>query len=201
MRRTLVVLAAVAAMALGGLAYVLATTIGGSAQPATAAASPSTTMPLPRPPGAAKGARPARGIYGLARRVVHAELVVRARGGTFKTLDIDRGTISAVSSRSLTVTRPDGAKVTEATDSTTRFGGRPEGQLQVGGKVLVISSGGKAIAVRSPGARARGAGPKGSTANPPSTTAPPTTAPSTTAPSTTAPPATAPPTTAPPTTS
>lgn len=177
MRRVIITLAAVAAMALGGLAYMLTTAVGGSAQTQTSvpATQPAVTTPSSGGDGAHGAARAKRGpgLYALARRVVHAELVVKGKAGTYKTVDIDRGTISALSSSSISVTRPDQAKVTEAVTSTTRFPGKAASQLKAGDKVIVASSSGAAIAVRSPGAHGKAAaGAKGPSAGAPATTAP-----------------------------
>lgn len=188
MRRILIALGAVAALAMGGLAYAASAASGGSTQPSPApVVLTAADTPAPSRPGAPKAApsraahRRAGGVPGLVRRVVHAELVVREKGGAFKTIDIDRGTIDALSSRSITVTRPDKVSVTEAIESTTRFPGRTESRLKVGEKVVVISSASRATAVRSPGAHRKGGAPKPPGAKPPTAPTTSTTVPATTA--------------------
>lgn len=193
MRRIVVSLGAGAALTMGGLAYSATAVSGGSAQPTTApivltsAKTPASSVPNGAKAAHAK-AHPSvhghRGAFGLTRRVVHADLVVKAKGGAFKTVDIDRGTITAISSGSITLSRSDKVSVTEAIGSTTRFPGRSEAQLKVGDKVVVISSAGQATAVRTPGAHAKGPGHKAAGAKLPTTTAPSIPAPSSTAPST-----------------
>jgi hypothetical protein len=91
---------------------------------------------------AAAGVKPAK--------VVHLQVsFVRADGST-GSATLDRGQVTASSSTSLTVKRPDGNSVTLAVNATTRV----RGKLVVGGKALVLSRNGTAVAVL---ARAAGA--------------------------------------------
>jgi hypothetical protein len=84
----------------------------------------------------------------IAVRTEHAELIVRTKTG-FKTIDLDRGKVTAVSSSSISVTRPDGVVVAATINSTTRFRGLPQSQVVVGDRALVTQSSGVAISVRS----------------------------------------------------
>jgi len=135
--------AVVVALAAGGVAYATA--------PSTA--SPSATAK----PGVAATATPAlrfpalrRDVRYLVRHTVHAELVVKLPGG-YKTVDVDRGTLTSVSNTSITLTRPDGPMVSATITPQTRFFGLPEAKLSTGDRVIVVQTGGNAVLV---GARA-----------------------------------------------
>ncbi len=148
---------------------------------AAAGGAPPVTVPSPGSTGAsvldtggssnahARG----RGLRGLLRRAVHVEVVVPKAGGGFRTLDIDRGTVTALSSSSVTVTPPGGrAPVTAAITSTTR---EPKGAPTMSEQVVLVSSGGDALAIRpfpaatgtAPSAGNSGAGASGASAQTP----------------------------------
>jgi hypothetical protein len=83
----------------------------------------------------------------LAKRAVHAELVVRTKDG-FETVDIDRGQLTSKDGNTLHVHRPDGVDVTVHLSETTRFRGVADaGALQAGKPLVVVSKGGQAVAV------------------------------------------------------
>ncbi len=84
----------------------------------------------------------------ILARTEHAELIVRTKTG-FKTIDLDRGKVTAVSSSSISVTRPDGVVVTATINSSTKFRGLPQSQVVDGDRALVTQSSGIAISVRS----------------------------------------------------
>lgn len=84
----------------------------------------------------------------LLRHTVHAELIVDTKSG-FKTVDIDRGTLTASPTTSISIVRPDGPTVTAAVTSSTRFRGIAEAKLASGDREIVVQSGGNALVVIS----------------------------------------------------
>lgn len=106
---TLVVAGGVAA---GGVAAADSGT-SGTGGSSTAAGSSSTGTST-----TSSKAHPRR--HFLARRTLHGELVVRGRGGKDVTIDVVRGTVSAVSPTSITITSRDGFSATYAVTSATR---------------------------------------------------------------------------------
>ncbi len=150
------VAAVVAAMviavgAVGGIAYA----VSSGSSPAT----PSSTSGTGAPPSSsgqsgasAQGSSTQKKHAGgaLARllaRAVHAEVVVPMKGGGYRTVDLDRGTIEAVSSTSITIDPTGGgAAVTAAITSTTH---QPKKvALSKGETVVLVYSGGNALIVR-----------------------------------------------------
>jgi hypothetical protein len=77
---------------------------------ASASASPSAS---PSAPAAGKkaGGHGNRGV--IRRNTLHGEMVVKARGGT-KTVDFQRGTVTAIDDKSVTVKSADGFSLTWA---------------------------------------------------------------------------------------
>lgn len=143
-----VAIATVALGVLGGGAYAVAQTA--PARPSldgVASIAASTVADT----GSAASAPKAAGLgrRALLRRTVHAELEVRAKDGTFQTVDIDRGTLSAIDGgKNLKVDRPDGKQVTVALDDSTRYRGiTGAGDLRTGDKIVVVSKDGKALVV------------------------------------------------------
>jgi hypothetical protein len=123
---------------LGGGAVAWAQTSDGSPS------APSTTTPNGQQ-------RPNRGghhEYGILGRVVHGDLIVRGKNGQFENVIYDRGTEDGVSGDTLTITRPDGKKVSVKLTSDTKYKGvKDASQLQAGKQTLVISRDGKALVV------------------------------------------------------
>jgi Domain of unknown function (DUF5666) len=113
----------------------------------------------------------------LLNRVVRGDLTVRAKGGTFIQVHYERGTISAVSATSITITGPDGKSATFAVTANTkvRSQGKLEGigDLSVGQNAMVFGtvSGSTYSAVLVHGIVARPAG-KGAAPGAGSSTAP-----------------------------
>ena len=126
-----------AAVLLGGGAIAWAQTGDGSSS------APTTTAPK------AQGA-PERGghrEYGLLRRVVHGDLIVRGKDG-FQNVTYDRGTEDGVSGDTLTITRPDGKKVSVKLTSDTKYKGvKDRSELQAGKPTIVVSKDGNALVV------------------------------------------------------
>jgi hypothetical protein len=134
------------AVATGGMAVALG--LGPAAGPAGA-----TTWSAPSPASTALALSGSAGQRGgwlptLLRRAEHAEVILRTKTG-FRTIYLDRGTVSSISPSSISLMRPDGVVVGAAIDSSTKFRGLPQSEVAVGDKALVIQSSGTAISVRS----------------------------------------------------
>jgi hypothetical protein len=101
----------------------------------------------------------------LLNRVVRGDLTVRAKGGTFVQVHYERGTISAVSATSITISGPDGKGATFVVTANTKV--RSQGKLEaitdlsVGQSALVFgtTSGSTYTAVLIHGVVARPGGP------------------------------------------
>lgn len=86
-----------------------------------------------------------RGGLAVLRRSVHGDLIVRTDDGTFEEVSFDRGEVTEVSSHSLSLERPDGVAVTVAlSDATEYHGVDGPGEVEVGGRVFVVSADGTA---------------------------------------------------------
>jgi hypothetical protein len=116
---------AVVALAAGaGVAY--AATNHSSPSPTTSA-FPTSTSPSPTASAAPSGPRQRHGRgsrfgfggLGVGGNVEHGQVVIRKSNGTDETIDIQRGTVTAVSSTSITVKSTDGYTATYAVSSST----------------------------------------------------------------------------------
>src|SRR5436190_10044865 len=135
LKRNLAVLVLVGAL-LGGGAYAWAQTSDTS--PAAPGTGPKTGQQAPNGKGGAKG---------MLRRVVHGDLVVRGKDG-FQNVTYDRGKEDGVSDNTLTITRPDGKKVSVKLTSDTKYKGvKDASELQAGRPTLVVSKDGNALIV------------------------------------------------------
>jgi hypothetical protein len=86
-------------------------------------------------------------LRGLLRRADYAAIEVKVKG-TWVTYDFDRGKVTAGSSTSVTLLRPDGVSVTETITPSTRFRGISNAsELTVGRSARVISVGGTALRI------------------------------------------------------
>ena len=125
------ILTAVAVTALGAGAGIAAIATGGS--PSLASSSgPLTATPTPSPAGSIPGTRPygpggrfpGHGAYGGgfglgAFGALHGQFVVPRSGGGYQTEDTQRGSVTAVSTSSITVKSTDGfTKTYQVTSST-----------------------------------------------------------------------------------
>lgn len=114
-----------------------------------AASSPS----MPRPattPSAAPSATPGTARRSLLGRSDHATLEIR-QGGGWVTVDLDRGNVTAASTSSITLSRPDGQSVTFQLSPATKFGGKEAtsaSALKTGVRAVVVSENGTARSVR-----------------------------------------------------
>jgi hypothetical protein len=101
-------------------------------------------------PAAGAGARERFGGRALLRRLEHGTLTLQTRAGD-KTVDLQRGTVSAVSPTSISVRSHDGFAavyaVTSATRVRTAAGVVTIGSVHQGDTVFVIASDGKAIRI------------------------------------------------------
>ena len=137
LKRNLAILVLVGAL-LGGGAYAWAQTSD------TSTTAPSTSAATSQQAPASQGKA---GRAGVLRRVVHGDLIVRGKNG-FQNVTYDRGTEDGVSDNALTITRPDGKKVTVKLTADTRYRGvKDASQLQAGKQTLVVSKDGNALMV------------------------------------------------------
>jgi hypothetical protein len=149
---------AVVALAAGaGVAY--AATNHSSPSPTTSAFSTSTS-PSPTASAAPFGPRQRHGKasrfsfggLGAGGNVEHGQVVIRKSNGTDETIDIQRGTVAAVGSTSITVKSTDGYTATYAVSSSTIVDAQSAGigSVKTGDTVSVEAtvSGSAASAVR-----------------------------------------------------
>ncbi len=159
-RRPLII-AGVAVVALGAGAGVAFAATSGGAPPASAKAVAATPSPSPSPshpglPGrmfgrghhAFGGPLGAPGFFG----VVHGQVVVPKPGGGYQTIDIQQGTVTAVSSTSITLKSADGFTKTYQVTSSTLVNAQRSGigSVRAGNKAVVSAtqSGAAATATR-----------------------------------------------------
>lgn len=144
----------IAVGAVGGIAYA----VSSGSSPATAGSTSNTSSTPPANStqggasaqgGSATQKKPAgRALFKVLTRAVHAEIVLPEKGGTgYRTVDLDRGTITSLSSTSITINPVvGGSPVTAAITSTTH---EPKNSaLSQGETVVLVYSGGDALIVR-----------------------------------------------------
>jgi hypothetical protein len=133
----------VAAVVAGGGAAAMAAPDGGSApNPAAPGAARARNQAKPRPDGPLMG------------RVVHGDLIVRGKDGTFENATVDKGILEAKGDKNLTVKRADGKTVTIKVDDATKYRGVAGfDALQTGKAAVVLSHDGVArmVGQRAPG--------------------------------------------------
>jgi hypothetical protein len=162
-----VVVGTMAFLAVGGLAYAVTGPLGvlssssATAPPtsgaddlaavAGAAANCSTTKASAQSTSVSVAASPAAGcavkgagLRALLKRTIHAQLIVRGKGGQWVTVDFDRGKITTISSSSITITRPDGVSVSAAITTSTSFRRTTESKLGAGDSVAIVQVAGDA---------------------------------------------------------
>src|SRR6266516_3177207 len=165
------ILAGVAVAAVGsGAGVALAVTSGGGSPVTSAsplAASPSSSPPasrLPRrmfgpghhrfigpgfrgPAGAIMGPLAGPGLFGA----VHGQIVVPKPGGGYQTVDIQQGTVTAVSSTSITLKSADGFTKTYTVTSSTLVNAQRSGigSIKAGNKAVVFATQSGAVATAS----------------------------------------------------
>ncbi len=147
----LIVVAAAALFAGAGVA--VAATAGGSAPAgAGAAAAPAPSSSLPgrmhgagpwRWAGGGPGGGPWPGRPGMAGfGAVHGQFVVAKPGGGYQTVDMQRGSVTAVTSSSITVKSSDGFVRTYQVPSTARVNAQRGGisSIKTGNQVMVVAT-------------------------------------------------------------
>lgn len=112
--RPALVAAVVVALAGGGTAVALAETSAPPTPTAPSSAAPTSAAPAP---GAEHPARKAR--RALARRAEHGEVVLHGKAGD-RTVDVQRGVVTAASPTSVTVRSTDGFTATYAFTPTSK---------------------------------------------------------------------------------
>lgn len=170
-RRPLI-LAGVAVAALGSGAGVAVAATSGNAPPATSAnaiaASPSPSPSGPQLPGRmfGHGHRPFGGpgfFRGPAGAIagplgglgffgaVHGQFVVPKSGGGYQTVDIQQGTVTAVSSTSITLKSADGFTKTYTVTSSTLVDAQRSGigSVKAGNKAVIFATQSGAVATAS----------------------------------------------------
>ncbi len=150
LKRNLAVLVLVGAL-LGGGAYAWAQTSD------TSPAAPTTAPSGQQAPANGRAHR----ANGVLRRVVHGDLIVRGKNG-FQNVTYDRGKEDGVSDNTLTITRPDGKKVSVKLTPDTKYRGvKDASQLQAGKPTLVLSKDGNALMVGQRSGDKNGSAPAG----------------------------------------
>lgn len=124
-------------LALGGAGIAFAATSSGSSSTTTPATKPSTNPPRhgARPFGPGFGGPgfggPGVGGPGVAGRVVHGQYTVQTPSGTYKTVEVQTGKASKISSTSITLTSADGYSHTYAVDPSTVVDSQRDGIASV----------------------------------------------------------------------
>jgi hypothetical protein len=185
---------AVAAVTIGGLAYVVVGPLDAFASagaapallvsPGAAANAQSGAAPQAAPTSAsesaaatfiAKGGSASRlRVRALAvrllRRSVHASFVVKdGKSGAYVTVTLDRGKLQSVSSTSISILRADGVTVTEPVNSSTHFVRTTEATLTPGARVVLVGINGDAryiVAPKASGTLGKGLGTTSTAATP-----------------------------------
>jgi hypothetical protein len=135
-------------LAVGAVGVLATVGVGGAAfatsgprHTSTPSSSTSTSVP------ATKHAGVAAGIRKLLLHTDHASFEVKVNG-TWETLTLDRGKVSAISATSITLARPDGQSVTDPITSSTKFRGVTNASTVIVGKgAIVISMSGAATTI------------------------------------------------------
>ena len=153
-----VVIGSVAALALlgGATAAYAASDSGGSAATPIAAGNFAAT-PSPSPSGSAPTGGPFRrsfggiGIMGGVAGAIHGQLTVPKAGGGYETVDVQRGSVTAVSGTSITVKSADGFSQQYSVTTSTIVDAQRDGigSIKVNDQVAIVAtvSGSTATAV------------------------------------------------------
>ena len=129
----------------GGLTYAAVST------PAVASSSAGTSVDAAlSASGPAQGDHMRMGRRGLLNRLEHGQLTLQTKQGD-RTVDLQRGVVSAVSPTSISVTSPDNFAGTYSVDSSTKVRTRAGvvsiSNVHQGDHVFVVATGGKAIRI------------------------------------------------------
>src|SRR5215831_6781035 len=151
-----VILAGVAVAALlAGAGVAMAATSGSPASGAAAVSPPGGLAATPSPsarPAFPRLGRPGGGMgFGAPFGAVHGQFVVPKAGGGYQTIDTQRGSVTAVSSTSITIKSADGFTKTYQVISSTNVDAQRDGigSIKTGHQAAVAAtvSGGTATAV------------------------------------------------------
>jgi hypothetical protein len=99
-----------------------------------------------RSPSSANDRHRGGGPFGVPRGAVHVGWSLIMPDGKAVSLALDRGEVTAVSSSSITLKRPDNVSVTLKIDAKTKVHAK-DGKINVGDKSGVVSQGGTALAI------------------------------------------------------
>ncbi len=143
------------ALALAGGGAGTAAVLAGPATAARATTASATVATADIPSVAGSSARPGhchrRVLLGQLRRLFrhseHAEFLVNTPNKGEITVDVDKGTLTAISGSSIEITRPDGTTVSATITPSTHFFGLAESKLGSGDRVLLVQTGGNAVDV------------------------------------------------------
>jgi hypothetical protein len=130
-------------VAAGVAATVVVGTGGAVAWAQTSGPSTTTAPPATAAANANPNASAATGLPFLrtvARRVIHADLIVKDKDGQFVTVTVDRGTVAAVNAGSITLDRPDGKQVTLTINGDTAVHGVASVTAVQTGKAAIVAS-------------------------------------------------------------
>ena len=148
--------AVVALVAGGGVGY--AATHSGAKPAADTAAVSSTPSPAPSAPAPGHGPGPGRGWHGfgggipggparfargpIGAGLIHGEFTIPKPGGAYQTVDVQLGTVTAVSGTSVTVKSSDGYSVTYTVTSKTVVDARAAGigSVKKGDSIFVTAT-------------------------------------------------------------
>lgn len=135
-----------------GAAGVAAAATGGSPSPSPSQGSSQGNTQAPRGHGPFGKPGWGHGRFGPGADALHGEFVVPGKSGGYQTIDVQRGTVTAVSTSSLTVRSSDGYSATYTVTANSFVGANRDGigsvknGDQIG--VLAVKSGGTLTAVR-----------------------------------------------------
>ena len=134
----------------GGLTYAAVATPAAASSDVGAAVDNAMSAAAPEASGPGAHMRMGMGRRAMLSRIEHGELTLRTRNGD-RTVDLQRGTVSAVSPTSISVTSADKFPGTYTVDSTTKVRTRNGlvsiSSVHVGDQVFVVASAGKAIRI------------------------------------------------------
>ena len=135
----------------GGLTYAaVSTPAAASSDLGAAVDSTIASQAADNGTGTGMGTRMRMGRHGLLGRIEHGQLTLQTRKGD-RTVDLQRGTVTAVSPTSISVTSPDKFAGVYTVDSSTKVRTRAGlvsiSSVHQGDQVFVVASGGKALRI------------------------------------------------------
>jgi hypothetical protein len=154
-RRPFFVAGVAAAALLGGAGVAYAAGNSGPSVQKTASSRSSSPSPSPSPSLGHPGSRHFGGFGGFGGRpaggfgrgggilgAVHGQLVVPKSGGGYQTVDIQSGTVTAVSAAAITVKSADGFTQTYSVTSSTNVDAQRDGigSIKVGNQVALLAT-------------------------------------------------------------